>query len=152
MFQKLIALLMGPKPIPAPSPPPTPLCNTVAECQQQLIAQLRSGQLALSSSDKEGYRTLCHYRGAFLFVSVGDDGTSVLRLPTEEVVLGYLWRQSAYKLVLVNGQYQWNYDLTELEKLEVWQGILARLSPFTEASQRFVVSTLTEFAESTAPQ
>lgn len=152
MFQKLVSLLMKPTPAPVPTTPPTPLANTIAECQQQLLAKLKSGQFALSSSDKEGYRTLCYYRATFLFVSVGEDGTSVLRLPTEEVVLGHLWRQSAYKLVLVEGQYQWNYDLTDAEKLEAWQGILARLSFFTDGNARFVASTLAEFAELAAPQ
>lgn len=63
---------------------------TIAECQQQLLQQLRSGNYALSSSDKEGYRTLCYYRGAFLFVSVGDDGTGVLRLPQDDILLNYV--------------------------------------------------------------
>jgi hypothetical protein len=152
MFQKLVSLLMKPTPASVPTPPPSPLANTIAECQRELLTKLKSGQFALSSSDKEGYRTLCYYRGAFLFVAVGDDGTSVLRLPNEEVFLDYVWRQSAYKLVLVEGHYQWNYDLTEAEQLEAWQGILARLSPFTEARQRFVASTLTEFAKLAASQ
>ncbi|MBO0357629.1 hypothetical protein J0X19_06705 [Hymenobacter sp. BT186] len=143
---------MKPTPAPVPTPPPIPLANTIAECQQQLLAKLKSGQFALSSSDKEGHRTLCYYRATFLFVSVGEDGTSVLRLPTGEVVLEHLWRQSAYKLVLVEGQYQWNYNLTDAEKLEAWQGILARLSFFTDGNARFVASTLAEFAELAAPQ
>ncbi|WP_022824302.1 hypothetical protein [Hymenobacter norwichensis] len=139
-------------PAPVPVPPLAPLCNTSEECQHQLLAKLKSGQFALYSSDKEGYRTLCYYHATFLFVAVGDDGTSVLRLPTDEVLLGYVWRQSAYKLVLVDGQYKWNYDLTEAEKLETWQGILERLSPFTESKQRFVAGTLAEFAKLAAPQ
>jgi hypothetical protein len=152
MFQKLVSLLMKPPPAPVPAAPPAPLCSTSEECQHQLLVKLKSGQFALSSSDKEGYRTLCYYRATFLFVAVGDDGTSVLRLPTDEVLLGYVWRQSAYKLVLIDGQYKWNYDLTEEEKLETWQEILARLSPFTDNKQRFVAGTLAEFAKLAAPQ
>ncbi|UOG75692.1 hypothetical protein MTX78_03640 [Hymenobacter tibetensis] len=125
--------------------PPKPL-TSIAECQQQLLEQLKSGEYAFSSADKEGYRTLCYYRQAFLFVSVGDEGTSVLRLPNEEGLLAYLWRQSGSKLVLVDGKYQWSYDLTEAEKLEKWQEIQVGLSPFTESSQQFVSRVLAEFA------
>lgn len=142
---------MPPPPAPTPAPPPNPPGSTIAECQQQLLAQLKSGHSVLSSSDKEGHRVLCYYRGAFLHVAVGEEGTSVRRLPTDDVLLGYVWQQSACKLVLENGQYRWSYDLTDAEKLVNWQEILARLSPFTEGSQRFVARTLAEFAELAAP-
>jgi hypothetical protein len=153
MFKQLVSLFMAPQKASVPVPPPTATGASITECQQQVLARVKSGTHAFSSNDKEGYRTLCYHREAFLYVAVGDDGTSVLRLPNEEVFLDYLWRQSAYKLVLNDdGQYRWNYDLTEAEKLETWQTILARLSPFTEGSQRFVTSTLAEFAKLSAPQ
>lgn len=152
MLQKLLSYFLMTKTTSGKSLQPVTAGITIAECQQQLLHQLKSGTHALSSSDKEGYRTLCCYRGAFLFVSVGDDGTSVLRLPQEDVLLNYLWRQNGSKIVLEAGQYTWSYDLTEAEKLEKWQEILARLSPFTEASQQFVVRVLAEFASLSAPQ
>lgn len=152
MLQKLFSYFLMPKPTSGKPSQPVAAGATIAECQQQLLHQLKSGNHALSSSDKEGYRTLCYYRGAFLFVSVGDDGTSVLRLPQEDVLLNYLWRQNSSKIVLEAGQYTWSYDLTEAEKLEKWQEILARLSPFTEASQQFVARVLAEFASLSAPQ
>lgn len=151
MLKQLVSLFTAPKKLSVPTPLPTATGASIVECQQQVLARLKSGTHAFSSSDKEGYRTLCYYREVFLYVTVGDDGTSVLRLPNEEVFLNYLWRQSAYKLVLKDGQYQWNYDLTEAEKLAAWQAILARLSPFTEGSQRFVISTLAEFAKLSNP-
>jgi len=151
MFKQLISLFMASEKVSVPVPLPTATGASIAECQQQVMARLKSGAYAFSSTDKEGHRALCYYRDAFLYVTVGDDGTSVLRLPNEEVFLDYLWRQSTYKLVLEDGQYRWNHDLTEAEKLEAWQAILARLSPFTEGSRRFVTSTLTEFAKLSAP-
>ena len=81
---------MAPKKAPIPTPPPTTTGAAIVQYQQQGLTQLKSGAHAFSSADKEGYRTLCHYRGAFLFVEVGDDGTSVLRLPNDEALLGYL--------------------------------------------------------------
>jgi hypothetical protein len=152
MLQKLFSYFQMTKTTPSKPLQPVATSATIAECQQQLLHQLKSGSYALSSSDKEGYRTLCFYRGAFLFVSVGDDGTGVLRLPQEDVLLNYLWRQNNSKIVLEAGQYTWSYDLTEAEKLQKWQETLARLSPFTEASQQFVARVLAEFASLSVPQ
>lgn len=42
-------------------------------------------------------------------------------------------------------------NLTEAEKLEKWQEILARLSSFTESSQRFVTGVLADFARLATP-
>ncbi|AII51327.1 hypothetical protein [Hymenobacter sp. APR13] len=123
---------------------PAPAGATVAQCQQQLLQQLKGGG-ALSSSDKEGHRTLCYYRQAFLFVSVGDEGTQVLHLPTDEHLLTYVWRDSRGKLVLQHGHYHWNYDLTEAETLERWQALVTRVTPFSEGQQRFVASVLRDF-------
>lgn len=151
MLQKLLSYFSMAKTTSNEPPRPVTTGATIAECQQQLLQQLKSGNYALSSSDKEGYRTLCYYREAFLYVSVGDDGTGVLRLPQDDILLNYVWRQSSSKLVLENGQYTWSYDLTETEKLEKWREILARLSPFSESSQRFVASVLADFARLAAP-
>jgi hypothetical protein len=150
MFQHLLSYFM---PAKKPSlPVPTAPVDTILECQQQVVEQLKSGQYALSSSDKEGYRLLCCYRQAFLFVSIGDDGTSVLRLPNEEGLLVYLWRQHGSKMIVTEGSYHWSTDLTEAEKLEKWREVLARMSPFTKSNQQFVSRVLTEFGGLAAPQ
>jgi|GEM_PF-6099959 len=124
---------------------------TVAGCRQQMLAQLKSGQYALSSSDKEGYRTLCYYRQTFLYVTTGDEGTGVLRLPSDETLLHHVQSRNNSKLVPENGGFRWSYDLTEAEWLERWQQNLARLSPFTEASRQFVARVLAEFVALAAP-
>ncbi len=71
---------------PAPASPPA----TVAQCRQQLLDSLKSGAYALSSADKEGYRTLCSFRGALLRAAVGDEGTALLRLPTDGHLLAHI--------------------------------------------------------------
>ncbi|HEX8428218.1 hypothetical protein [Hymenobacter sp.] len=131
-----------------PDKPSQPVATgtTLAECQQQLLQQLKSGQYALSSADKEGYRTLCYYRQAFLYASVGDEGTSLLRLSDDEGVLAHVGQRCNSKLVLEDGSYRWSYDLTEAEQVERWQEVLAKLTPFTESSQQFVARVLQEFA------
>ncbi|MCR5887266.1 hypothetical protein LRS06_05625 [Hymenobacter sp. J193] len=122
--------------------PATP--TTVVECRQLLLERLKSGDYCLSSSDKEGYRVLCYYHGAFLFVAVGDDGTSVLHLPADEILLNYVWARDGMRMDLewVDGQPRWRYALTPEEQLESWQKLLTRLSPVAESTRRFVASTL----------
>ncbi|TGD83206.1 hypothetical protein [Hymenobacter wooponensis] len=149
MWQQLIAFLIPPKKAVTAMQVPPAIAEgtaTIAQCQQLLLSQLQSGEYVLSSSDKEGHRTLCYYRRAFLYAEVGDDGTSLLRLANEQVMLDYVWRSNASKLVQVDGNYQWSYDLTEEEKLERWQAIVARLTPFTAASKRFVAQVVADFA------
>ncbi|QIX62266.1 hypothetical protein HER32_14190 [Hymenobacter sp. BT18] len=121
---------------------------TVAECKSLLLERFRSGGYGLSSSDKEGYRVLCYYHGAFLFVAVGDDGTSVLHLPTDEIVLNYIWAREGVQMDLEweDGQPRWRYALTPEEQLESWQKVLTRLTPVTDSTRRFVASTLAGLA------
>jgi hypothetical protein len=149
MWRQLISFLMPPKkPTPAVQVPPavTEGTATIQQCQQLLLSRVKSGAYVLSSSDKEGHRMLCYYLRAFLYAEVGDDGTSLLRLANEQVMLDYVWRGNASKLVLVEGNYQWSYDLTEEEKLQKWQAVVARLSPFTEGGRRFVAQVVADFA------
>ncbi|GAA3939198.1 hypothetical protein GCM10022406_24190 [Hymenobacter algoricola] len=120
---------------------------TVEECRQQLLQLLKSGEYALSCADKEGYRTLCCYRQAYLFVAVGDEGTSVLRLPHDEALLTHLEQQIGGKYVPENGSLRWTYELTAAEKLERWQALQARLTPFAESGRGFVARALRELAE-----
>ena len=128
----------------APPPPPPPA--TVAQCQQQLLDGLKSGAYALSSADKEGYRTLCYFRDTFLRAAVGDEGTSLLRLPTDAHLLAYVRQQGGPILELVDGRAQWRYELSPAEELTQWQQQLARLRPFDAGQQRFVAGVLAEFA------
>ncbi|MDO7873821.1 hypothetical protein Q5H93_03685 [Hymenobacter sp. ASUV-10] len=125
-------------------PPPPPA--TVAQCRQQLLDRLKSGAYALFSADKEGSRTLCYFRGTFLRAAVGDEGTSLLRLPTDEHLLGHVWQLAGPLLELVEGRPQWRYDLTPAEELAQWQQQLARLQPFSPGQQQFVARVLAEFA------
>lgn len=149
MWQALISLLKTTKsPAPIMQVPPVgpEATTTVAECQQLLLSKLKSGEFMLSSSDKEGYRVLCYYRRAFLFAEVGDDGTGLLRLSNDEILLNYVWRKNGYKMVMSETGYQWSYDLTEQEKLEKWRDVLAQLKPFSEGTRQFVTKTLADFA------
>ncbi|MBG8554130.1 hypothetical protein [Hymenobacter guriensis] len=125
-----------------------PAPTTVAERKALFLARLKSGESCLSSSDKEGYRVLCYYHGAFLFVAVGDDGTSVLHLPADEILLNYVWARDGVRMDLewVDGQPRWRYALTPEEQLESWQKLLTRLSPVTDSTRRFVASTLAGLA------
>ncbi|RFP66961.1 hypothetical protein D0N36_00270 [Hymenobacter lapidiphilus] len=125
---------------------PFPLPATVAQCRVLLLDCLKSGEYALTSSDKEGSRTLCYYRKTFLRAAVGDEGTSLLRLPTDEHLLVHIGQQLGAMLEIIDGQPRWRYDLTEAEQLEQWQLQLGRLRPFGQAQQRFVASVLAEFA------
>ena len=118
--------------------------DTVAACQTLLLSRLKSGEYCIASADKEGYRTLCNYHGAFLFVQVGDDGRSILHLPTDSILLSYLGRQSCAVLEMQDGQARWRYELTDAELLENWQAILARLKPATAATRSLVAGILHE--------
>ena len=131
--------------------PPPPLPATVAQCRQQLLDRLRSGADALFSADKEGSRTLCYFRGTFLRAAVGDEGTSLLRLPTDEHLLSYVWQQAGPLLEMVDGRPQWRYELTPAEQLAQWQQQLARLRPFGPEQQQFVARVLAEFAALARP-
>lgn len=128
------------------TPFPASLPATVAQCRQQLLDSLKSGEYAFFSADKEGYRTLCYFRGTFLRAAVGDEGTSLLRLPSDEQLLTYIWQQSGPLLELVDGQPQWRYELSAAEQLTQWQQQLARLQPFSPLQQQFVAGVLAEFA------
>jgi hypothetical protein len=136
-----------------PNTPPAPAPGaTIDECRQQILHQLQSGEYALSSADKEGYRTLCCYRQAYLFVAVGDEGTSVLRLPTKQALDTYLGQQIGGKYVAENGSLRYTYELTDAERLERWQALQARLTPFAEPGRGFVTRALRELAEILAPE
>ena len=124
----------------------TPLPATVAQCRQYVLDCLKSGEYAFFSADKEGSRTLCYYRGTFLRAAVGDEGTSLLRLPSDEQLLNYVWQQSGPLLDMVDGRPQWRYELTAAEQLTQWQQQVARLQPFGAGQQRFVAGVLAEFA------
>ena len=130
--------------MPTPAAPPLPA--TVAQCRQLLLERLRSGAYALFSADKEGSRTLCCFRGTFLRAAVGEEGTSLLRLPSDEHLLNYVWQLAGPILELVDGRPQWRYELTPAEQLAQWQQQLARLQPFGPAQQQFVAQVLAEFA------
>lgn len=132
---------------PASPPPPA----TVAQCRQQLLDRLRSGADALFSADKEGMRALCYFRGTFLRAAVGDEGTSLLRLPTDEHLLSYVWQLAGPLLEMVDGRPQWRYELTPAEELAQWQQQLARLQPFSPGQQQFVAGVLAEFAALARP-
>ena len=121
-----------------PAPP------TVAACQAALLSRLKSGDYCIASADKEGYRTLYYYHGAFLFVQVGDDGNSILHLLNDTILLNYLGRQSCVVLEMQDGQARWRYELTDAELLQSWQGIVARLQPATDATRRSVAASLNE--------
>lgn len=129
-----------------PTPPAPPPPATVAQCRQQLLGSLKSGEYALSSADKKGYRTLCYFRGTFLRAAVGDEGTTLLRLPTDEHLLTHLWQQCGPMLEIVDGRPHWRYELSAAEELAQWQQQLARLQPFGAAQRQFVAGVLAEFA------
>jgi hypothetical protein len=118
----------------------------VAQCRQQLLARLKSGAYALYSADKEGMRTLCYWRGSFLRAAVGDEGSSLQHLPTDEHLLQHVWQLAGPLLDMVDGRPQWRYDLTPAEQLAQWQAQLARLQPFSPGQQQFVARMLAEFA------
>ncbi|SDX77112.1 hypothetical protein SAMN04488069_103107 [Hymenobacter psychrophilus] len=79
-------------------PPPA----TIEQCQQLLLARFKSGHYILASADKQGYRTLCYYRQTFLFVAMGDEGTSLLRPSTDDHLLGHLWQKASGKIIMVD--------------------------------------------------
>lgn len=130
---------------------PIPLPATVAQCRQQLLDCLKSGDYALYSADKEGSRTLCCYRGAFLRAAVGEEGTSLLRLHSDEQLLDYIRQLNGPLLDMVDGQPRWRYELTAAEQLAQWQQQLARLQPFTQSLRQFVARVLAEFAALATP-
>lgn len=118
--------------------------DTVAACQALLLSRLKSGEHCISSADKEGYRTLGYFHGAYLLVQVGDDGHSILHLPNDTVLLSYLGRQSCAILEMQDGQAHWRYEFTDAELLQNWQAILARLQPTTDSTRGFVAGILHE--------
>jgi hypothetical protein len=130
--------------MPTPATPPLP--TTVAECRQRLLDALKSGAYALFSADKEGARTLCYFRGTFLRAAVGDEGTSLLRLPSDEHLLRHVWQRAGPLLDLIDGRPQWRYELTPAEQLAQWQQQLARLQPFGPGQQQLVAQVLAELA------
>lgn len=69
---------------------------------------------------------------------MGEEGTSLLRLPTDEHLLSYVWQQAGPLLDIVDGHPQWRYELTSAEELAQWQQQLARLQPFNASQQQFV--------------
>ena len=133
------------------NPLPAPLPATVAQCRQQVLAALKSGEYAFYSADKEGSRTLCYYRGTFLRAAVGEEGSSLLRLPTDEQLLDYVRQLSGPLLDMVDGRPQWRYELTAAEQLAQWQQQLARLQPFSPALRQFVARLLADFAALATP-
>lgn len=135
-----------------PVPPSAPTCSSSQECQQLIVQMLKSGQYAFRSADKEGMRTVCYHQNAFLRVYVDDEGTGVLRLRSEEALLGYLWRKSGADIVLENGSYHWHYPETEAEQLKKWQELQARLVPFTESARRQVECMLNQIFPAAAPE
>lgn len=148
MWQQLVSFFTPAKhPISSVQVPPVaPEASTIAECQQLLLKKLKSGEFAMSSSDKEGYRVLCYYHGAFLYAEVGDEGTGLSRLHNDDILLDYVWRKNCYKFVEKEGNYQRSYDLTEAEKLERWQAVLTKLTSFSESGKQFVARILAEFS------
>ena len=117
--------------------------DTVAACQALLLSRLKSGEYCTYSADKEGYRKLYCYHGAFLFVEVGDSGTSILHLPNDTVLLNYLGRACVI-LEMQDGHARWRYELTDAERLKCWQDILASLRPTTDLIRRSVAAALNE--------
>ncbi len=123
----------------------------MAQCRQQLLDRLKSGDYALYSADKEGSRTLCCYRGAFLRAAEGEGGTSLLRLHSDEQLLDYIRQLNGPLLDVVDGQPKWRYELTAAEHLAQWQQQLARLQPFSRSQRQFVARLLAEFAALATP-
>ena len=117
---------------------------TVAACQELLLSRLKSGSYSISSNDKEGYRTLCCYYGTFVFVQVGDDGTSFLHIPTDTALINYLTTRFGGRPELEGDLYRWRYELTAAEQLQAWQDVLGRLKPITSSTRQFVESVLTQ--------
>ncbi|WP_175470867.1 hypothetical protein [Hymenobacter psychrophilus] len=45
---------------------------------------------------------MCYYRQTFLFVAMGDEGTSLLRPSTDDHLLGHLWQKASGKIIMVD--------------------------------------------------